>query len=93
MNDGEYTLSFYCTTTAFSDVNLNGELGQSVEENGMYGYKFSIDRADLDAGIAMTGKVSLMNKDVAFSIKADLSKATLIGNGAINKDEVESGNN
>ncbi|MDE6211435.1 MAG: hypothetical protein K2G42_05640 [Clostridia bacterium] len=93
ISDGEYTLTFYCKNTAFSDVKLNGELGQRVEESGMYGYQFKIDRENLDTSLAMTGKVSLMNKDVAFSIKVDLSKSALIGNNAINKDDGASGNN
>lgn len=86
-------LSLFCKNTAFSDVKLNGELGQRVEESGMYGYQFKIDRENLDTSLAMTGKVSLMNKDVAFSIKVDLSKSALIGNNAINKDDGASGNN
>ncbi|MDE6473984.1 MAG: hypothetical protein K2L70_02690 [Clostridia bacterium] len=93
VTDGEYTLTFYCKNTSFSDVKINGELGQSIEESGMFGYKFQISRDDLDGSLAMTGKVALMNRDVAFSIKVDLSKCALIGNAAINKDDVESGNN
>jgi hypothetical protein len=45
----------------------------------MYGYTFEITREDLNNKLAMTGYVSLMKRDVAFSINVDLSNAKLIG--------------
>ncbi len=79
VSEDSITLTFYCKDKTFSDVKLDGNAGVSVEESDMYGYKFDIDREDLNEKFSMTGYVSMMKKDVAFSIKVDLSKARLIG--------------
>ncbi len=73
------TLTFYCKNNAFSNVKLDSKVGESIEESDMYGYTFEITREALNNKLAMTGYVSLMKRDVAFSINVDLSNAKLIG--------------
>ena len=72
-------LTFYCKNNTFSNVKLDSRAGKSIEESDMYGYTFEITREDLNNKLAMTGYVSLMKRDVAFSINVDLSNAKLIG--------------
>lgn len=83
VDGGQYVLTFYCKSNMLNDVKLSvgGEMqtGESADNGENYGYAFEIDRSALDDKMGMECTVKLMNKTVAFSIRADLSQAVLVG--------------
>lgn len=80
---GTYSLTFYCKSNALNSVKLGQEgnlsEGQSVQEDDKYGYVFEIDRQMLNDKMSMACTVKLMNREVNFSVRADLDKAVLVG--------------
>lgn len=79
VDNGKYQLVFYCTGNMLSDVKLSDKEAKASETEDGMAYTFEIDRQMLDDKMAMSCYVTVMKKQVSFSIKAHVDNAVLVG--------------